>query len=246
MDSLTELAPKTSTPSATSSGYGSQAVSSTNLSSDDSLSLKSISVDETPDFEHRVPLNLDLEAVTETIDIHDDHYTEPTKEQHKNDESSDEVLANGLENDTNQNPKSDLNESSSVIKTNLPGGRVVRRKKTTSKNQQRSSFPQAKPNLSESRAARYLENSLANLSFSHDDGMDSSTDRLEEEDSTYGSRPDLTKISDVPVPEWVVLGESVLIRPYNSSGVVAYIGETEFANGTWIGVELDAPKGKLQ
>ncbi|XP_049818282.1 kinesin-like protein KIF13A isoform X3 [Aethina tumida] len=244
LDSLTELAPKTSTPSATSSGYGSQAVSSTNLSSDDSLSLKSISVDETPDFEHRVPLNLDLEAVTETIDIHDDHYTEPTKEQHKNDESSDEVLANGLENDTNQNPKSDLNESSSVIKTNLPGGRVVRRKKTTSKNQQRSSFPQAKPNLSESRAARYLENSLANLSFSHDDGMDSSTDRLEEEDSTYGSRPDLTKISDVPVPEWVVLGESVLIRPYNSSGVVAYIGETEFANGTWIGVELDAPKGK--
>ena len=41
-----------------------------------------------------------------------------------------------------------------------------------------------------------------------------------------------------------MLGESVLIRPYNSSGVVAYIGGTEFAAGTWIGVELDAPKGK--
>lgn len=42
-----------------------------------------------------------------------------------------------------------------------------------------------------------------------------------------------------------MLGESVLIRPYSSSGVVAYIGETEFANGTWIGIELDAPKGKI-
>lgn len=59
----------------------------------------------------------------------------------------------------------------------------------------------------------------------------------------FGSRPDLSKIHDVPVPDWVVLGESVLIRPYSSSGIVAYIGETEFASGTWIGVELDAPKG---
>lgn len=51
LDSLVELAPKTSTPSASSSGYGSQAVSSTNLSSEDSMSLRSISVDETPDTE---------------------------------------------------------------------------------------------------------------------------------------------------------------------------------------------------
>lgn len=61
----------------------------------------------------------------------------------------------------------------------------------------------------------------------------------------FGSRPDLSKIHDVPVPDWVVLGESVLIRPYSSSGIVAYIGETEFASGTWIGVELDAPKGNF-
>lgn len=56
----------------------------------------------------------------------------------------------------------------------------------------------------------------------------------------------MSKLVDVPIPDWVVIGESVLIRPYNSSGVVAYIGETEFAHGTWVGVELDAPKGQLQ
>lgn len=64
-------------------------------------------------------------------------------------------------------------------------------------------------------------------------------------DNNFGSRPDLTKFVDIPLPDWVVIGESVLIRPYNSSGVVAYIGGTEFAAGTWIGVELDAPKGNI-
>ncbi|KAL1464562.1 hypothetical protein WDU94_004195, partial [Cyamophila willieti] len=49
---------------------------------------------------------------------------------------------------------------------------------------------------------------------------------------------------DVTLPEWVCQGESVLIRPYNTSGVIAYIGPTEFAAGTWIGVELDTPTGK--
>lgn len=46
------------------------------------------------------------------------------------------------------------------------------------------------------------------------------------------------------LPEWIVVGESVLIRPYNSSGVISFIGCTEFASGTWIGVELDTPTGK--
>lgn len=55
---------------------------------------------------------------------------------------------------------------------------------------------------------------------------------------------DLNRVLDVPLPDWVIKGESVLIRPYNSSGVIAFIGATEFAAGIWIGVELDAPTGK--
>lgn len=66
LDSLTELAPKTNTPSVSSSGYGSQAVSSTNLTSEDSLSLRSISVDETPDLENKMNLINDIQSLSKS------------------------------------------------------------------------------------------------------------------------------------------------------------------------------------
>lgn len=49
------------------SGYGSQAVSCTNLSSEDSVSLRSISVDETPDMESRPLLVVELQPVSEAV-----------------------------------------------------------------------------------------------------------------------------------------------------------------------------------
>lgn len=73
LDSLAELqSTKINTPSMSSSGYGSQAVSTTNLTSEDSLSVKSISVDETPDLEYRnlldakKPDRMDSSLVEET------------------------------------------------------------------------------------------------------------------------------------------------------------------------------------
>lgn len=35
--------------------------------------------------------------------------------------------------------------------------------------------------------------------------------------------------SETPLPEWVQLNESVLIRPYNTSGVISFIGSTHFS-----------------
>lgn len=67
-------------------------------------------------------------------------------------------------------------------------------------------------------------------------------DDVSDKSSAFGSRHDLTRV-ETPLPGWVVIGESILVRPYNYSGVIAYIGTTEFASGTWIGIELDAPTG---
>lgn len=37
------------------------------------------------------------------------------------------------------------------------------------------------------------------------------------------------KQSDIPPPpQWVIVGESVLIRPYNTSGVIGFVGPTHF------------------
>uniref|UniRef100_A0A4W3JGB5 Kinesin family member 13B n=1 Tax=Callorhinchus milii TaxID=7868 RepID=A0A4W3JGB5_CALMI len=45
------------------------------------------------------------------------------------------------------------------------------------------------------------------------------------------------------VPSWLREGEYVSIGT-NKCGTVRYIGTTEFADGVWIGVELDVPAGK--
>ncbi|ENN74255.1 hypothetical protein YQE_09227, partial [Dendroctonus ponderosae] len=120
LDSLTELAPKATTPSASSSGYGSQAVSITNLSSDDSMSLRSISVDETPDIESK-PLHTDLQPVSELAQVTsfdrlalpEDDPDEPTA----NDGSSEDLVQSS---NSDSNP---IPEIETVIKPNLLSGK---------------------------------------------------------------------------------------------------------------------------
>ncbi|XP_057576810.1 kinesin-like protein KIF13B isoform X2 [Hippopotamus amphibius kiboko] len=45
------------------------------------------------------------------------------------------------------------------------------------------------------------------------------------------------------VPEWLKEGEYVTIGT-NKTGIVRYVGPTDFQEGTWVGVELDLPSGK--
>lgn len=45
--------------------------------------------------------------------------------------------------------------------------------------------------------------------------------------SSIGERIDQTQ-PDEHLADWIVVGESVLIRPYNTSGVIAFVGKTHF------------------
>lgn len=38
-----------------------------------------------------------------------------------------------------------------------------------------------------------------------------------------------TSHTETPLPDWIALNESVLIRPYNHSGVISFIGPTHFS-----------------
>ncbi|KOC61693.1 Kinesin-like protein KIF13A, partial [Habropoda laboriosa] len=313
LDSLVELqSTKINTPSMSSSGYGSQAVSTTNLTSEDSISVKSISVDETPDLEYRNLLDnkkserMDSSLVEETpeeymgemtnaldnlnvmvkntrneertrknleetgayMDADIDSPVSSTKSDsdansgthtstiHKKDIPS-QVLNNRRKSDmeisqaSNSGEDSPL-EGSSVVHTKLPPGKVVRRRKASANtgrptsSQHRASFPMVRPQLSESKAAARLEQSMQS-NMPYENGDNSSSERIDDDvsdkSSAFGSRHDLSRV-ETPLPDWVVVGESVLVRPYSYSGVIAYVGSTEFASGTWIGVELDAPTGK--
>lgn len=43
---------------------------------------------------------------------------------------------------------------------------------------------------------------------------------------------------------WMSVGEHVKVFPDLKTGVIAYIGETEFSPGLWFGIILDSPNGK--
>lgn len=47
------------------------------------------------------------------------------------------------------------------------------------------------------------------------------------------------------LPEWLKEGEFVSVGA-NKSGTVRYLGPTEFAEGTWVGVELEVPAGRFR
>ncbi|XP_055871121.1 kinesin-like protein KIF13A isoform X6 [Biomphalaria glabrata] len=64
---------------------------------------------------------------------------------------------------------------------------------------------------------------------------------------SFGSRADLDRLHEGPVPTWVQDGEHVTVtssRGFSKSGTIKFVGNVQFANGTWVGVELDQPEGK--
>lgn len=63
---------------------------------------------------------------------------------------------------------------------------------------------------------------------------------------SFGSRADLHRLSDVPLPAWVHVGEPVVVtvsQAGSRTGHIQFVGHTEFAAGVWVGVELDSAEG---
>lgn len=107
------------------------------------------------------------------------HHSTPTK-----DHQIDVSVVNGLDNleiDKISNNLESNTSDSGIVKTKLCPGKVVRRRKSTSKspsvtNHQRASFPQARGALSENRTDHSFEQKM---SSSQDDSLYSSSDKLE-------------------------------------------------------------------
>ncbi|XP_011505399.1 PREDICTED: kinesin-like protein KIF13A [Ceratosolen solmsi marchali] len=299
LDSLVELqSTKMNTPSMSSSGYGSQAVSTTNLTSDDCISVKSISVDETPDLEYKYLMDSrkcekqDTSLIEETfkdylqnansnaesILITQDACSKKNNQKINISEFIENYNINlpKIEATNNQNLESsfklqdksffELNnykkyqttfsqvtnsvdehsfDDSSCTFSKHSSEKIIRRKKSllgttyrNSNSQYRASFPIIRSHVSDT-IMNNTSDTLIQRSASFEKNRTNSLERFNDDVSNKCSnfvlKSDLMKIE---------IGESVLVRPYSYSGVVAYIGPTEFATGIWIGVELDTPTGK--
>ncbi|RUS88915.1 hypothetical protein EGW08_003354 [Elysia chlorotica] len=65
---------------------------------------------------------------------------------------------------------------------------------------------------------------------------------------SFGSRADLDRLLDGPVPSWVQCGQPASVASSRGgppkSGLIRFVGSVEFAHGVWVGMELDLPEGK--
>ncbi|XP_070134106.1 kinesin-like protein KIF13A isoform X3 [Drosophila bipectinata] len=295
MKHLTGLA-TLSMSSSTSSGYGSQAVSCNNLSNEDIASMRSMSIDETSDFDRinsnsppnrqtRVnPFLKDMpkaktqdpsEPQAKKLQETFTHPLELPKENAQSDEEEPEQLPKNNNNNNNvelvkpveepaiveelepqaaepqtetqpelatdnqngnKSAEEEVLKGEGIVTGELPAGKVVRRKKSNTQppnnlnNNNTSNSTCEAPRVHHRASVAKMEGLAAYM----DSSIMTSSTEIDDE----------SKDVEITVPEWIVVGESVLIRPYNTSGVIRFVGVTEFQPGAWIGVELDTPTGK--
>jgi kinesin family protein 13 len=202
--------PKNGSPSLLSSGYESQAVSLTTLSSEDSLSVRSMSVeDENQEGESDVGRLSDLTTADVSGRCH------PLNRSMNDEERSLAVVRrNNSMRNWNKQQNHRLSCPSSLI----------------------SMEQQHHHHTTSSRTKLHMDNNTHNNSSA--EGINIINNNSEETDQQQQ-----LMLAALP-PDWLVVGESVQVRPSNLSGVVRFIGPTRFAPGLWIGVELDTSRGK--
>ncbi|KAH6926862.1 hypothetical protein HPB50_022631 [Hyalomma asiaticum] len=280
-DGIVDLVGKMATPpSMVSSGYGSQALSSTPLSSEDSGSLRSVGGNEdagTPDLVDPRPLapadsqlNTSCDKAPEKLDgaaeRAKDHHelkqnhvdsTDEAREKSRHVGDVKSTIAEGklpaaptVQEDKNL-PPSAASETRSLSPDAAVIGltQLVQRRSQPSSGQpeHRQSYPAASTPASIDMSSSVPELNLPRSS-SPADGIghasSSSSDENLSASTASDEALDTSSTADWTAPAWLVIGESVMISPYNKTGVVSFLGPTQFSPGLWVGVELDTPTGR--
>lgn len=278
-DSIAEFQAKAGSPSIVSSGYGSQAFSTTPLSSEDSGSLHSVcggdeasspEADNGPASitEPSVPVSRgevegqqpasEQPAVT-TEDGRDepslvadssplDRNAEPAVENqalHADaaENSRTEVVAKGTREENGvrdgaEQEKLHCSQKDTTSLASIAKGRPAMDGCHSWSNRQSCPVTVSPvPDLDSPRSFTPTEPSIPSASSSEENLSSSMLG-----DESFDAGGDLAVMESVPA--WLTVGESVMISPYNKTGVVAFVGPTQFSPGPWVGVELDTPTGR--
>lgn len=227
--------------SSTSSGYGSQAVSYTNLTNDDTLSLRSMSVDDTPGkwmppmfFYFRFYATFSPLAPTDS----DRNGSSPPKNQTQSimtpyTPSNGQKRFNPFMKDI---PTPSTDPQPTTISTNNHKTDTIAQQNDENKNIIAIDDTNQNPLSADSETnanRRKKVSSTAAVTAPRKAEADSTTDMITSQmTNSSNSDADSTEMTisqtEVSMPDWVVVGESVLIRPYNTSGVISFIGQTHF------------------
>ncbi|XP_037926224.1 kinesin-like protein KIF13B isoform X3 [Hermetia illucens] len=260
--------------SSTSSGYDSQAASTGNLSNDDSSSIRSLNTDGTPEFDSipsESPPNTKCTNI-ETATATNSSVNVPPNQQRFNPFLKDslyikrksidtpEVCQNKKENSTIPKDQPSTHPRPAQGNTSGCAGQTNVAKKDKNKNitdENKSDCRQSlsrSTDMSDKNKNAIVNNRKVDSNCNASESpqiLKSDHNQLEDNTTTERMRsaksevaPDYAKAESEIAPEWVAVGESVLIRPYNWSGVICFVGPTHFQSGLWVGVELDTPTGR--
>ncbi|EAT47335.1 AAEL001582-PA, partial [Aedes aegypti] len=245
--------------SSTSSGYGSQAVSCSNLTNDDSYSIRSLSVGETPGYtdendqeisELDSPFSPFAETMSPAISSEFPKRVNPFLKDVANfdqlngnqGEEYDDERATELHQMYNNNLK---RASEPAILSSSSASEMINEEDEGVDEQggdvEEDEEEETTRTIEEVGEEQMQQQEECNMNETVDEENNSSK-LMNDSDVMESSFTTPSKHENIP--EWVVVGESVQIRPYNTSGVIAFVGGTHFQGGTWIGVELDTPTGK--
>ncbi|ESO83151.1 hypothetical protein LOTGIDRAFT_133948, partial [Lottia gigantea] len=256
-DSLVEGQTKSYTPSMTSSGYASQAVSTLTLSSEDSMSIKSIEEHGDGKGKKMRQKSASTETSSETEPFFQSN--DPKLDnQTKNSEADTKDLENGQK--TSDGKETTESESSIEKDANNPEMKKESEKTIDIKESQNVESESSKAESSSVNALEELEK-LQDIDEDADESSQPLSDKshlnrpISDESLNKSSnevksldRADVLRRKGSSVPSWVKEGEGVTVTSSRGtvpkSGVVRFVGQVDFAAGNWIGVELDQPEGK--